>query len=167
MLVVGILNMGTPSKIVPGITMSSPDQCANPSVLAALCMIQTNNSQGVEHLEFKIGGILGNSLGLGNWFLNITAALTTSNSTLVQNSVSSISFTITVAPLLLTVQVPAGIAASVDGAGAQGAADAATPPREAGDDGAISLLGEERDDALGDRRADAVDSLCAARLAAE
>jgi hypothetical protein len=115
MLVVGILNMGTPSKIVPGITTSSPDQCANPSVLAALCTIQTNNSQGVEHLEFKIGGILGNSPGLGNWILNITAALTTSNNTLVQNSGSSISFRITVSPMLLIVQVPAGVAASIDG----------------------------------------------------
>src|SRR5208283_2147967 len=98
MLVVGILNVGAPPKVVPGITTSSPDQCANPSVLAAECTIQTNNSQGVEHLEFKIGGILGNSPGLGNWILNITAALTTSNNTLVQNSVSSISFSITVSP---------------------------------------------------------------------
>ena len=115
MLVVGILNVGAPPKIVPGITTSSPDQCANPSVLAAECTIQTNNSQGVEHLEFKIGGILGNSPGLGNWILNITAALTTSNNTLVQSSVSSISFSITVSPMILTVQVPAGVAASIDG----------------------------------------------------
>ena len=115
MLVVGILNVGAPPKIVPGITTSSPDQCANPSVLAPECTIQTNNSQGVEHLEFKIGGILGNSPGLGNWILNITAALTTSNNTLVQSSVSSISFSITVSPMILTVQVPAGVAASIDG----------------------------------------------------
>jgi hypothetical protein len=115
MLVVGILNMGTPSNIVPGITTSSPDQCANPSVLTALCTIQTNNSQGVEHLEFKIGGILGDSLGVGNWNLNITAALTTSNNTLVRNSGSTISFNIAVSPMILTVKVPAGVAASIDG----------------------------------------------------
>ena len=107
--------MGTSSKIVPGITTSYPDQCANPSVLAALCTIQTNNSQGVEHLEFKIGGILGNSPGSGNWNLNITAALTTSNNILIQNSGSSISFRIAVSPMLLTIQVPAGVAASIDG----------------------------------------------------
>jgi hypothetical protein len=81
-----------------------------------LCTIETNNSQGVEHLEFKIGGILGNSPRLGNWILNITAVLATSNNTLVRNSVSSISFKIAVSPMLLTVQVPAGVAASIDGA---------------------------------------------------
>ena len=114
-LVVAILNAGAPSRIVPGITTSSPDQCANPSVLAALCTMPTNTPQGVEHLEFKIGGILGDSHGLGNWLLNITAALTTSNNTPVQNSSSSVAFTITISPMVLIVQVPAGVAASIDG----------------------------------------------------
>jgi hypothetical protein len=114
-LVVAILNGGASPKIVPGTSASSPDQCTNPSVLAAFCTIQTRNSQGAEHLEFKIGGILGDSHGSGNWMLNITAALTTPNNTLVRNSGSSISFSISLSPMILTVKVPTSVAASIDG----------------------------------------------------
>jgi hypothetical protein len=115
LLVVGILNGGTSPKIIPGTAASSPDQCINSSVLAAVCTIQARNSQGAEHVEFKIGGILGDSHGSGNWILNITAALTTSNNTLVRNSGSSISFSISLSPMILTIKVPTSVAASVDG----------------------------------------------------
>jgi hypothetical protein len=62
-----------------------------------------------------IGGILASPLSQGSWKLNITAALFTSNGTLVKNSASSNLFTITVSPAILTVQVPVAVAATVDG----------------------------------------------------
>jgi hypothetical protein len=115
-LVVGILDMGLiPSRITPGLVTSSPDQCANQAILAAFCAVKTTGSSGVEHLEFKIGGILGDRRAEGNWNLNMTAALATSNNTLVQNSTSSILFTVTIASMILTVRVPATVAVSVDG----------------------------------------------------
>lgn len=115
LLVVGILDKGIPPKIVQGIVTSSPDQCVNQLVLAALCTIQTSNPQGSEHLEFKIGGILTDQIGVGTWNLNMTAALVTSNNILVRNSGSSTPFSITISPLILTIKVPAGVTVSVDG----------------------------------------------------
>jgi hypothetical protein len=114
-LVVGILNTIVPFRVIPGIATSFPDQCVNEPVLAAICVIKTNSTSGVEHLEFKVGGILGDQQGEGSWNLNMTAALITSNDTLVENSESSILFSITISSVILTVTVPASVTVSVDG----------------------------------------------------
>jgi hypothetical protein len=116
LLVVGILSTGNLPRIIPGIASSSPDRCVNQPILAALCDIQIGGPSGVEHVEFKIGGILGDPQGVGSWNLNITAALVTANNTIVTNSGSSIPFSITIAPMILTVEVPANVSVSVDGA---------------------------------------------------
>ena len=116
LLVVGILSTGAPSKIIPGIATSSPDRCVNQPILAAFCVIKISNASGAEHVEFKIGGILGDPQGEGPWNLNMTAALATSNNTIVANSRSSILFSITISPMILTVKVPANVSVSVDGA---------------------------------------------------
>lgn len=116
LLVVGIVDMGgTPQLVVPGIATSSPDQCAFQPTLAAFCIITPHNSSGPEHVEFKIGGVLGHRLPEGNWRLNMTAALLTSNRTIVENSASSALFTITVSSMFLAVKVPAAITVTVDG----------------------------------------------------
>lgn len=116
LLVVGIVDMGgTPQTVVPGIATSSPDQCAFQPTLSAFCIITPHNSSGPEHVEFKIGGILGRPLPEGNWKLNMTAALLTSNRTIVENSASSALFTITVSSMILTVKIPAAITVTVDG----------------------------------------------------
>jgi hypothetical protein len=112
---VGILEMGFPARIIPGVASSSPDKCIDQSALVALCDVKTNNPAGVEHLEFKIAGVLGDHNSVGDWNLNVTTALVTSN-TLVPNSGNSIGFTISILPMKLTVQVPGGVVVSVDGA---------------------------------------------------
>jgi len=115
-LLVEISNNGeAPAEIIPGIATSSPDRCVNQPILAAYCQVKLNNSTGVEHLEFKIGGILGNPQKGGEWNLNMTAALATANNTLVENSGSTVLFTITVSPMILTLRVPATVAVTVDG----------------------------------------------------
>jgi hypothetical protein len=114
-LVVEILSAEFPQRIIPGIASSSPDRCVNQPFLAALCSIQIVSPSGVEHLQFKIGGILGDPQRVGSWDLNITAALFTPNNTIVPNSGSSIPFSIAIAPLVLTVVVPSNVSVSVDG----------------------------------------------------
>jgi hypothetical protein len=116
LLVVGILSTETPSRIVPGIASSSPDRCVNQPILAALCDIKLVSPSGVEHLEFKIGGILGDTQSAGSWKLNMTALLVAANNTIVKNSGTSIPFSITIAPMILTVEVPTNVSVSVDGA---------------------------------------------------
>ncbi len=116
LLAIGIEDMTTtPQRLVSGIPTSTPDPCTPQLALAALCTITPHNSSGLEHLEFKIGGILGNPLPQGNWKLNMTAALFTSDGAIVQNSASSVRFTITVSPMILTIKVPSGITVTVDG----------------------------------------------------
>jgi hypothetical protein len=115
-LIVGILNAGqVPTRIIPGLASSSPDRCVNPPTLAAYCLVKPKNSTGVENLEFKIGGILGGPSKEGEWDLNMTAALATGNNTLVEDSVSSVLFTITVSSMILTLKAPAIVAVAVDG----------------------------------------------------
>ena len=115
-LLVGISNLGqAPAKIIPGIVTSSPDRCVNQPVLAAYCLVKPHNSTGVEHLEFKIGGILRGPQKEGEWNLNMTAVLVTINDTLVENSSSTALFTITVSSMILTLRVPATVAVAVDG----------------------------------------------------
>lgn len=115
-LLVGISNIGEgPAKIIPGIATSSPDRCVNQPILAAYCQVKPHNSTGVEHLEFKIGGILGDPQKEGEWNLNMTAAFATTNNTLVENSGSTVLFTITVSSMILTLRVPAAVAVTVDG----------------------------------------------------
>ncbi len=105
----------TPQTIVPGIVTSSFDPCVNPPVLAALCAIHLSASSGAEHLEFKIGGILGDKRGPGIWNLNITAVLLDSNNQLIPKSVSTILFAIQLVPATLRVTVPAAVSVTVDG----------------------------------------------------
>jgi len=113
---VGILDAEkTPQTLIPGIVLSYPDPCLNQPVLEALCVVRTPASSGAEHLDFKIGGILGGKRGPGTWALNITTALFDSNNTLVPKSVSSVPFEIELTPVTLTVTVPAAVAVSVDG----------------------------------------------------
>lgn len=95
--------------------MSSPDACLNQPILSAYCLTRTSGSSGLEHIEFKIGGILGDQLPEGNWNLNMTAALYNTNNTLVARSVSSVPFTISVSPIILTVIVPGKAVVWVDG----------------------------------------------------
>jgi hypothetical protein len=117
-LAIGILDIGSrPQRIIPGIvTTAYPDQCVNQQVLQALCVLKVRASSGVENLEFKIGGILGGQpLRLGTWDLNITAGLLDSNNALIGKSVSSMPFGVDLAPLSLTVNVPAHVTVIVDG----------------------------------------------------
>ena len=115
-LIVGILNAGeVPTKIIAGIASSSPDPCVNPQILAAYCLVKPKNSTGVENFQFKIGGILGSPSKEGEWDLNMTAILANGNNTLVENSVSSVLFTITSSPILLTLKAPAMVAVTLDG----------------------------------------------------
>jgi len=115
-LLIGILNSGeTPAKIIPGIATSTPDPCVNEPVLAAYCMVKPQNSTGVEHLEFKIGGILGGSPSGKEWRLNMTAALASANNTLVENSGSTVLFTLAPSLVTLTLKVPEAVAVTFDG----------------------------------------------------
>jgi len=115
-LAVVISNVGeTPAKTIPGIATSSPDRCVNEPILAAYCLVKPRNSTGLEQLEFKIGGILGTPQNEGAWKLNMTATLITPNSTLVENSGSTVLFTISVSPMILTIKTPATVAVAVDG----------------------------------------------------
>jgi hypothetical protein len=115
-LLVGILDMDRPSAdFVPGIATGSPGGCLNQPVLLAWCVSRTQGSSGVEHLEFRIGGILGGNAGVESWNLNMTAALYDANNTLVHGSVSSVPFRIALSPMTLEVLVPAGAVVWVDG----------------------------------------------------
>lgn len=116
LLAVGIVDMtAAQQSIVPGIATSSPDQCGFQPSLAAFCLTAPRNSSGAEHVQFKIGGILGSPLLQTSWKLNMTAVLLTSNRTIVENSASSVLFTIVVSPMILTVKVPSTIAVTIDG----------------------------------------------------
>jgi hypothetical protein len=115
-LYTGIIDQDTtPHEITPGIVTSSPDSCLNQPVLAALCVIGINTASGVEHLDFKIGGILGGKHGLGTWDLNMTTALFDPAHNLIQKTTSTVLFGIRLTPLALKVTVPASVAVSVDG----------------------------------------------------
>lgn len=115
-LVVGVFDLNsTPSAIVPGIAISSPDPCVNQPILVGLCVISLSGPSGVENVEFKIGGILGGPQGIGNWNLNMTAALLDANRTLLENSVSSATFTIVLTPIMLAITVPSFATVTVDG----------------------------------------------------
>jgi hypothetical protein len=115
-LVVGIVDMGSkPAKVVVGIPTSSPDPCAYQPVLEPYCYVATSSSSGTEQLKFKIGGIFGGPKGVGNWNLNMTGILLTPNQTIIENSRSSVLFTIVVSQIILTVKVPANVAVTVDG----------------------------------------------------
>jgi hypothetical protein len=105
----------TPKGITPGIVTSSPDRCLNQPVLAALCVIGINTASGVEHVDFKIGGILGGKRGPGTWNLNLTTALFDSKDILISKTTSTVLFGIQLTPLALEVTVPAAVAVSVDG----------------------------------------------------
>jgi hypothetical protein len=115
-LVAGIIDQDTtPREITPGIVTSSPDPCLNQPVLAALCFIGINTASGAEHLDFKIGGILGGKRGPGTWNLNMTTALFDPTHNLIPKTTSTVLFGIQLTPLALKVTVPASVAVSVDG----------------------------------------------------
>jgi len=118
-LVTGIIDQDTiRHDITPGIVTSSPDSCQNPPVLAAVCVIRISNSSrgsGAEHLDFKIGGILGGKHGLGTWDLNMTTALFDPSHNLIPKTTSTVLFGIQLTPVALRVTVPASVAVSVDG----------------------------------------------------
>lgn len=105
----------TPQEITPGIATSSPDSCLNPPVLAAFCVTGINTASGAEHLDFKIGGILGGKRGPGTWNLNMTTALLDPTRNLIPKTTSTVLFGIQLTPVALKVTVPAPVAVSVDG----------------------------------------------------
>jgi hypothetical protein len=115
-LAVGIVDMdASPPSVVPGVATSSPDGCVNQPVLSALCFSKPTGTSGMERVEFRIGGILGGNFAVDNWNLNMTAVLYDSDSRLVANSASSVSFRIGVSPMTLYVIMPPKAAAWVDG----------------------------------------------------
>jgi hypothetical protein len=115
-LVTGIIDQDmTHHEITPGIVTSSPDSCLNQPVLAALCVIRINTGSGAEHMDFKIGGILGGKRGPGTWNLNITTALFDPNHNLIPKTTSTVLFGIQLTPVMVKVTVPASVAVSVDG----------------------------------------------------
>lgn len=112
----GIIDQDTtPHKITPGIVTSSPDSCLNQPVLAALCVIGINTASGAEHLDFKIGGILGGKREPGTWNLNMTTAIFDPNNNLIPKTTSTVLFGIQLTPVALKVTVPASVAVSIDG----------------------------------------------------
>lgn len=114
-LIVGILDTDTtPQRIIPAIVTSSPDPCLNQGVLAALCVIRVKAASGAEHLDFKIGGILGGKRVPGTWNLNMTTALFDPTNNLIPKTVNTILFGISLTPVALKVNVPAAIVVSVD-----------------------------------------------------
>jgi len=115
-LYTGIIDQDTtPHEITPGIVTSSPDSCLNQPVLAALCVIGIKTATSAEHLNFKIGGILGGKHGPGTWDLNMTTALFDPAHNLIPKTTSTVLFGIQLTPLALKVTVPASVAISVDG----------------------------------------------------
>ena len=102
-------------RIVPGIVVFSTDPCVNQPELTALCAIALRAASGVEVISFQIGGIFGGRRGPGIWDLNVTSALLDTQGNLVAGSASSGLFKVTLTPLVLTVDVPSGVAASIDG----------------------------------------------------
>ena len=115
-LIVGILDANlTSPRIVPGIVASSTDSCLNQPEPAALCAISVSKTSGVEVIGFQVGGIFGGRRGPGIWNLNVTSALVDPKGNLVVGSASSSIFQVTLVPVILTVDVPAGVAASVNG----------------------------------------------------
>jgi hypothetical protein len=115
-LVVGILDTDTaPQRIIPAIVTSSPDSCLDQGLLAALCVIGVKTASGSEHLDFKIGGILGGKRGPGTWNLNMTTALFDSANKLIPKTVNTIIFGISLTPVAVKVNVPAAVVVSIDG----------------------------------------------------
>jgi hypothetical protein len=114
LLVIGIFDVNS-SQIISGTATSTPDQCVDPHVLLAFCEVKLTKSAGVEHFEFKLGGILSENRQVGNWNLNVTTAIVTPNNIVVEGSRSSMLFTVTLSPLVLTVDVPSLVAVTVDG----------------------------------------------------
>jgi hypothetical protein len=115
-LVIGIFDVSS-SQIISGIATASPDQCVDQHVLLAFCAVRLIGSTGMEHFEFKIGGILGEHHEFGDWNLNMTTAIITPSNIVVEGSRSSMLFTVTLSPLVLTVNVPPSVVVSVDGIG--------------------------------------------------
>ena len=112
----GIIDQDTtPHEITPGIVTSSPDSCLNQPVLAALCVNGINSASGAEHLDFKIGGILGGKRGPGTWNLNMTTAIFDPNNNLIPKTTSTDLFSIQLTAVALKLTVPASVAVSVDG----------------------------------------------------
>ena len=115
-LVTGIVDQDTtPAEISPGIVTSSPDPCLNQPVLAALCVSGITATSGAEHLDFKIGGILGGKRVPGTWDLNMTTALFDTTHNLIPKTKSTVLFGIQLTPVALNVTVPSPVAVSVDG----------------------------------------------------
>jgi len=115
-LIVGILDANMSSqRIVPGIVISSTDPCVNQPEPAALCAIALRAASGVEVIRFQIGGIFGGRRGPGVWDLNVTSALLDAKGNLVAGSANSALFQVTLTPLVLTVDLPAGVTASING----------------------------------------------------
>ncbi len=115
-LVVGVLEAdSTPPRVVSGIAMAAPETCMNQPVLEALCVMRPSASSGVERLEFRVGGILGEPQGSEVWRLNMSAVMLTSNGTIIAGSSSSVVFSIRLVGLTLAVSVPANVAVTVDG----------------------------------------------------
>jgi hypothetical protein len=115
-LVVGILYTDlSPARIVPGVVVSSTDPCVNEPEAVAVCAIVILKSSGVERIGFQIGGIFGGRREPGSWGLNVTSVLEGPQNNLIPGSVSSKLFRIDLTPVALNVNVPSGVAVSVDG----------------------------------------------------
>jgi hypothetical protein len=115
-LIVGILDANMSSqRIVPGVVVSSSDPCVNQPEPAALCAIALPAASGVEVINFQIGGIFGGRRGPGIWDLNVTSALLDTKGNLVPGSVSSALFQVNLTPLVLTIDVPPDVVATING----------------------------------------------------
>ena len=73
------------------------------------------SSSGIEHVQFRIGGILDRPRNPGPWNLEMRALLIDTNSNVVGGSASNYPFTIQLTALSLTVSVPAGVNVTIDG----------------------------------------------------
>jgi len=110
-LIVGILDRN--NTVVPGAAISSPNDCVNQQA-QAICRIQLQSASGVENIKFRIGGIFANvQLDPGPWDLQVAAIILNTDSTVLARG--SMLFTITLTPVLLTINLPKNATIWVDG----------------------------------------------------
>ena len=116
MLVIGVLDQNkTQPTAVSSTMVASPYPCTDQLGMNGVCAIKLQNPSGIEHLEVKINGILGNKT-TGIWHLAFSVILLDANGNGVQDSLSSVPFQISVTPTpLLYVKVPSAVSVSVDG----------------------------------------------------
>jgi hypothetical protein len=118
-LMVGIFDPQLNNIIVQGNAFGSPNACVNQPIAQAFCLMRMQSTSGIENVQFKIGGIFASArLPPGTWKLQVTVELVTLNNTILTRS--DMPFSIYLAPVSLTVDLPRNVTVWVDGIAKRG-----------------------------------------------